>query len=199
VSRRYGWRGFLLTLPLLAVVAYGFTWLQQWIEAPWSLGGPGQPTLTGTWEGPLRARQGSQYRLFVDVRDDERRLNRSRSRGTRNRADLVGFGRICAPTGTLYEYTVIGGANRSADEVRIELEYPDPKLSALGIDFEGGWHGETLALRALSNPFDPAGTFTPNRSWSSADPPDDIAPTDLRRATLADFEAACRQLPPPRR
>lgn len=51
-----------------------------------------------------------------------------------------------------------------------------------------------LTLRPHKNPFDPDGTFRTVRPVSSADPDDSFGPAQLRKATAAEFAAACRRL-----
>jgi hypothetical protein len=174
-------------LPSVAVIVglvFLGTWGWQWIRAPWSLEILG-PTLTGTWEGPLQARLGAEYRAYLDMGYQE---------DIESRFNLTGRALICSRHGDLYEYTLDGEASRSGDRVTIQLAYVDPVRSALGNSLEGTWHGETLTLRPVTNPFMPDGTFQLHRAVSTADPDDSFAPAELRRADLASYLAACGRL-----
>jgi hypothetical protein len=183
-----GWsRGAITVALLVGVVAFG-EWGMRWLMAPWSYAALG-PTLTGTWEGPLRARLGSEYRVFLDL---EYRAPGRRSRLIYSR--LVGRGWICTRRGEVYEYEVDGSANRSGNQVEIGLEYVDPVQSALGNRLEGGWNGETLTLRPLTNPFMPDGSFVLHRGISSSDPDDSFASAELRKSDRATFLSNCGRL-----
>ena len=94
----------------------------------------------------------------------------------------------------LFEYDVDGEASRSGDIVRVRLTYVDPVRSALGTRLEGSWSGQTLIVRPLVNPFQPDGTFLPNRPASSADPDDSFGQAELRKSDLPTFLAACARL-----
>jgi hypothetical protein len=187
---------FVIAIALLLVVFVGAPQVKRLIVAPWSLAGEG-PTLTGTWDGQLQARQGGRYRLLLDIDydDESRGGGRRRSRVTdRTPGDLKGTARVCTPKGEIYAYAVNGHADRSAEQVRLNLEYGDPALSALNLPLEGSWRGDVLVVTTWKNPFGPDGSFQPNRSVDSASPDDRFAPAELRKAAVGDFEAACARL-----
>jgi hypothetical protein len=178
------------TLNLLAFVGVVFlagTWGIRWGVAPWSFPSLG-PTLTGTWDGPLKANLGAQYRIYLDLtyRDAP---GRSLMKST-----LMGQARICNRHGDVYEYTVGGGASRSGDTVEIGLSFVDPVRSALGNTLRGGWDGQTLTLQPLTNPFMPDGTFLLHRTVSTDDPDDSFGPASLHKSDAASFLIACGRL-----
>jgi hypothetical protein len=178
------------TLNLLALVGVIFfvgTWGIQWMRAPWSIASLG-PTLTGVWEGPLRANLGAEYRLYLDLQYRDLR-GRIYAEST-----LTGQGRICTRTGDVYEYTLDGEASRSGDSVELRLSYVDAAPSELSTHLEGAWNGQTLTLRPRSNPFMPDGSFQPNRSITSTAPDDSIQPGELRKSDPASFLIACGRL-----
>ena len=180
------------TLNLLALVGVIFfvgTWGMQWMRAPWSYPSLG-PTLTGVWEGPLRANRGAEYRIHVDLQYRELRGR------IYAQSNMTGQARICTRTGDVYEYTVDGEVSRSGDRVALQLAFVDPARSGLGTSLEGSWDGQagTLTLRPLSNPFQPDGTFRPNRTLSTTDPDDSIAPGQLHKSDPASFLIACGRL-----
>lgn len=182
-----GWtRGLALVL-LLAIVIAADQWGLRWLRAPWSFAALG-PTLTGVWEGPLRAQRGAAYRILLNL---EYASSGQRAMSAFN---LTGTGQICTAHGDIFEYDLDGEASRSGDSVRVLLTYVDPIRSALGNRLEGSWSGQTLALRPLSNPFQPDGTFLANRSVSSADPDDSFGPAELRKSDEASFLVACARL-----
>lgn len=180
-------RGLVIVVLLFGVFAID-EWGIRWYQSPWSYAALG-PTLTGTWEGTLRARLGSEYRLFLDLRyrHQGRRL-------TRFDSNVTGQGWLCSRTGDVYEYAVDGTASRSGDTVQLTLDNPDPARSALNLSIDGSWNGETITLRPTRNPFQPDGTFLLNRSISTADPDDSFGPAELRNGDRAAFLAACGRL-----
>ena len=175
--------GFLLlllvggrVLDLVVMVAF----------APWALDWAGRPTLVGTWEGPLHARLGSEYRLLLTLTYDAPDEGFPR---------IGGIGRLCTANGDAYNYVLSGDSDRSGDHVRLGLGYRDGSLSQLGFGLDARWAGESLhLLRASDNPFQPDGSFDSDRASSTGDPDDRFEPAELHRATTADFEAACGQL-----
>jgi len=186
---------FLIILALLVAVIFGLPWACQRIEAPWSVGGPEQPTLTRTWEGPLAARLGAKYRLLVslDYKELTHRSRRGRGRGNFwKRNNLTGTARLCTPKGQRWDYEVSGRADRDGTGLLLRLEYGDPSQSGLDLELRGAYEGERVAVTANKNPFLRDGTFKQVRTVSSADPDDSFAPIELRPGTREAFEAACR-------
>jgi hypothetical protein len=181
------WRGAIVVL-LLAAVYVLDGWGMRWLRAPWSYPSLG-PTLTGLWDAPLRARQGAEYRLLLELA--------YRDTGVRVRDwdhTLVGRAVLCTRTGDVYEYTVDGDANRSGDTMSLLLVYPDGTRSALGNRLEGAWQGDTLTLTPANNPFQPDGSFLLDRRVSTADPDDSFETAQFRRADRSDFLIACARL-----
>lgn len=201
-KRRGGWARHLLSFGLivLLLVALGVAgeWVWALIEAPWSIGAAG-PTLTGTWEGPLRAKLGGRYHLVVELRyEPPPQFGSGRARsgqtGRARGAELRGTARLCTAAGAVHDYDVLGRADRSGEHVEIQLGAPRGVAYAPWFYLRGSWHGATLAVTPTRNPFDPDGVYRPDRTVSSNDPDDPLAPTELRKGSMADFEAACRQL-----
>ena len=162
------------------------------IYAPWALHWGGGPTLEGTWEGPLHARLGAEYRLLLVLDYHYVQEVQGPSRGS----TIEGRGRLCTAGGEIYDYPSLSGdADRAGQQLRLSLSYRDPSLSQLGFGLQAAWSGDTLQLARVSdNPFQPNGSFLPHRIVSTADPDDNFQPTELRRARAADFEAECRRL-----
>jgi hypothetical protein len=179
-------RGLALVL-LIGIVFAADQWGLRWLRAPWSFAALG-PTLTGVWEGPLRARRGAEYRILLSLE------YAASGQRTSSELNLTGTGQICTARDDLYEYDLDGEASRSGDSIRVLLTYVDPVRSALGNRLEGSWSGQTLTLRPLANPFQPDGTFVLNRSLSSADPDDSFEPAELRKSDLPTFLAACARM-----
>jgi hypothetical protein len=163
------------------------------MEAPWSVGTGGRPTLTGTWEGQLEARRGARYRLFLDLRYS----GRDPGQGAVGRDNLEGSAQLCTPTGERWEYALGGVADRAAENVKLRLMFADPERSALNLPLSGRWHGDRFAVEVTDNPFQQDGSFRPGpRVSSSEDPDDSFLPTLLEKADLSAFESACRALHP---
>lgn len=179
-------RGLLIIALLLGVAALD-EWGMRWLMAPWSYPQLG-PTLTGTWEGPLRARLGADFRLLVEL---------AYAPGPRRRpwdSNLTGRAVICTRHGALYEYGVSGDADRDGQNLVLSLRYDDPSQSALDLGLVGSWSGAQIALAARKNPFSPDGRFELGRPTSSSDPDDSFAPTELRPTDRPSFLVACGRL-----
>lgn len=178
-------RGIIIAALVLSFVAFD-VWGIRWLVAPWSFASLG-PTLTGTWDGTLRARQGAEYRLLLD-------LDFASSRRRPWGENLTGRALLCTQHGDLYEYAVTGDADRDGHNVEVEIEYGDPALSALDMLFFGDWDGQVLTLTPRQNPFLPEGRFVTPRSVSSADPDDSFALAELRKTDRPTFLIACGRL-----
>ena len=65
---------------LLVVGVWGLPLAYRVVTAPWSIGLEGRDTLIGTWSGSLRAQQGAEYGLYLDLAYWERSSNSCRGR-----------------------------------------------------------------------------------------------------------------------
>jgi len=174
-------------LALVGVIYVAASWGMQWFRAPWSMAVLG-PTLTGYWDGPLRARQGAEYRILLDLQYREFQGRND------TRSNLTGQARICSRHGDGHQYTLDGEATRTGDHVEIRLSPTDPARGELGNTLEGAWNGQTLTLQPRSNPFMPDGTVRPGRTLSSLDGDDLFGPAELRKSDTASFLIACARL-----
>ena len=179
---------------LLVVGVWGLPLAYRVVMAPWSIGLGGRDTLVGTWSGSLRAQQGAEYGLYLDLAYWER--SSSSRRGRRgSRPNLKGRAVLCTPVGERFDYAVTGAAGRSGDIKQLWLEYGDPKLSALNFRLSGAWRPGALALTVpRHNPFLPDGRFVFPRTVSSADPDDYFAPATLTARDRATFDAICQRV-----
>jgi hypothetical protein len=186
-------RVLLTGIILLVVVIVGVDVVSRILFAPWSIGVFGRDTLTGSWVGTLRAQQGAEYGLSLDLGYKGRDGGgyRGSALGSTN---LTGHAIICSPTGERFKYDVSGDASRSGVIEDLWLEYGDPSLSALKLRLSGRWRAPSLTLEPNANPFLPDGSFSPTRVFSSDDPDDAIAPFDLDKEDPAAFEAMCHRL-----
>jgi hypothetical protein len=178
----------LAVLIVVAIVGTELGW--RIFDAPWSFGGAGRPTLTGTWEGPRRAKLGAEYRLLVEL---------DHSWGTEVYGmpdNLEGEARLCSPTGDVWVYRLTGRANRAGDAMTLRFGTPTdgPRMPTPG-QVDASWDGDdTLTIAPGYNPLLPDGRFAPSRVVSSADPDDSFLPAPLTRGDRGSFERACRLL-----
>jgi hypothetical protein len=180
-----GWIVFALILVIGVGWVFGSTWVIRWFDAPWSIAALG-PTLTGTWEGPLQARQGAQYRLSVTLDYEEA--------GRHSSTNVRGTGRICNRYGQTFELLLRGRVNRDGDRFKLTLPKADDAQDGPSLTLDGHWSGDELTVKPTANPFLADGTFQAVRTISTNDPDDSFIPSALRRADHATFEAACREL-----
>ena len=192
--RLAGGRGCLLVVALLLVVAVVPSVACRVITAPWSFGIGGREALTRTWVGPMQARQGAQYGLYLDLDYRDPVRLRGRSRRTWKRDNLQGRATICTRTGERFDYSVSGRADRAGTLEALRLEYGDPKLSQLNLRLSGPWSGSALTVTTTTNPFLPDGRFDPQRTRSSADPDDAFGPIALGPQDRTAFDALCQVL-----
>jgi len=146
------------------------------------------PKLIGTYAGVLQAEQGARYPLVLEL---EPKIQRT-GPGNPRASNLQGWAQLCTPAGLQVAYGVSGWANAVGGELRLHLEYGDPKLSQLNLRLDGDWQGDRLQLLpARSNPFAPDGSFIPDRPLSSADASDYFLPLVLRKDAVATVSSSC--------
>lgn len=209
--------GLVLAVAILAGLLAILTPISAFISAPWSLGLGGGPTMTGTWVGPLRSKWGSEYHLHLDLAWEPPSLRSSRGgrsgRGS-SRGDLTGTARICNRAGKEFRMEVSGDADRSASDVRIDLEARTSQYRE-SLPLRGAWDGDTLQLSAFTSPFGPEGELRGSRSTVSSSTTDqagrfvELYPTDLtadqvpgdrfpevtlRKGGEAEFRAGCQAI-----
>jgi hypothetical protein len=191
-----GKRAWLVVGALLLATYAGAEAGYRWHTAPWSIDQAGRGTLTGPWAGTVRARQGAEYGLWLDLAYQDRVVGgrRRRVRGQSERTNLAGRATLCTPRGERYAYEAGGRADRDGRVTALWLEYGDPPLSALNLRLTGALQDRALRLTPDANPFLPDGTFLPNRTTSSADPDDSFAPATLTDRNPAAFEATCQRI-----
>jgi hypothetical protein len=181
-------RVLLMGAVLLFGTALVIEGLSRLLFAPWSIGYFGRDTLTGDWVGVLRASQGAEYRLHIDLRYRRRQASSSRAYRTDN---LEGRATLCTPVGVRYDYAVAGFARPGGVIEDLRLQYADPKRSGLDMRMRGAWRPPLLSLTTDANPFEPDGRFAPSRPSSGDDPEDAIGPFDLTRGRIDDLDG-CR-------
>ena len=137
-------RGILL-VPLIFVVGYALDQaLNAFIFAPWAYGVLGRQTLTGDWNGTLRAHSGVSYAVHLE-------LNRSSQALTGRLApDIDGHVSWCTRSGGSTTSTLSGTSDRSASDVTLYVqEPPHPRPGLRPSRLQGAWHGTTLLLNVL--------------------------------------------------
>lgn len=185
----------LLIIGVLLIAAFvGLPAGYRLVTAPWSIGLRGRDTLTRAWAGPMQARLGAEYGMYLDLQYKDLGVGRRRSRRASRRNNLEGRGAVCTRTGEVYEYKLLGKADRSGKITTLWMEYGDPKLSALNMSLRGPWQAGRLTVTSNKNPFLPDGRFDPNRTLSSTDPDDSFAPVLLQHGDRAAFEATCARI-----
>jgi hypothetical protein len=205
--------GLVLAVAILAGLQAVLTPISQLLFAPWSLGLGGGPTLTGTWVGPLRSKWGSEYYLHLDLAWDPPRLSSSRNSRSSG-GDLTGTARICNRSGKEFAMAVGGDANRSASDVRIDVEARASRYRE-SLPLRGAWHGDTLDLSAFTTPFGPEGELRGARSTVTSTttdqagrlvelyptgltpdqvPGDSFPQVKLRKGGEAEYRAGCRSI-----
>lgn len=191
--RLSGKRAALIAVVVVIVVAFGVRFVSQALFASWSIGLFGHNTLTGDWIGPMRAKQGAVFGVFLhlDYKPREGSTRRTRRSGSRT-SNLLGQATICTPTGQRYDYAVSGFASPFGVVEALYFEFADPKLSALNLRLAGEWRPPTLQLQPDANPFLPDGRFVANRVLRGDDPDDSIAAFDLSRGTIDELDL-CRR------
>ena len=187
-----GKRAALIAVVLVIVVALGAQFASRALFASWSIGLFGRNTLTGSWIGSMRAKQGAVFGVFVHLDYKPRNSSIRRSRNSGSTTNLEGRATVCTPTGERYDYAVSGFASPFGVVEALRFEFADPKLSALNIRLSGEWRPPTLQLKPDANPFLPDGRFLAKRVLSSDDPDDSIAEFDLSRGTIEELPS-CRR------
>lgn len=191
LTRKQVW---LIGGTLLVAAFWGLPLAYRVVMEPWSIGIGGRDVLLGAWSGSLRAQQGAEYGLYLDLAYREKSVGYRRGAG-RSQTNLTGRAVLCTPVGQRFEYAVSGSAGRSGDIKQLWLEYGDPKLSALNFRMSGAWRQGALTLTVpRHNPFLPDGRFITPRTVSSADPEDYFAPSTLTARDRATFEAICQRI-----
>ena len=185
-------RLLLIAVVLVVGVAFGAQLVGRALYASWSIGWFGRDTLTGSWVGTMRAKQGAEFGIFLHLDYKAREGSSRRSHRSGKTANLEGRATICTPTGERYDYAVSGFASPFGTIETLYVQYGDPKLSALNLRLSGEWRPPVLHLQSATNPFLPDGRFLPTRVLSSADPDDSFAPFDLTTGTIDDV-AACKR------
>jgi hypothetical protein len=187
-------RVVLMAIILLVVVMFGIDIVSRLLFAPWSIGVFGRETLTGSWVGSMRAQQGAEYGLTLDL-DYKGRGDSGGYRGSAlGTTNLKGHATLCTPTGERFEYDIAGDASWRGIVEDLWLEYGDPTLSTLNLRLSGRWRAPMLTLEPDANPFLPDGSFSPSRILRSDDPDDAITPFTLAKGDAEDFEAVCQRI-----
>jgi hypothetical protein len=177
--------GIALTILLLLVAAFLLERVNQILFAPWAMAPDGGPTLTGTWVGPLRSQWGPEYYLSLDLQWKPPSFRGSRGVRSRSRANLTGEARICNQAGKEFRLAVSGGADRDAQDVRVDAEARESQYRE-SLPLRGAWHGETLELSAFTTPFGPEGELRGGRATVSSSTTDaagrfvELYPSDLK-------------------
>ena len=159
--------------------------------APWAYDYFGRSTLTGNWIGHVTTPRGARYVVYLELhRYTTSRGNPSRVR--HGRAAIDGAAWWCAhhiPSTTAPLY---GSADRSASDVRLGVDDPEPLRAGLGPStFRGVWHGSTLVVQVGFRRLNAQGA-----AISSSTNPDDTQTVTmtLRKGQHNAYQSACARL-----
>ncbi|MET8908918.1 hypothetical protein [Micromonospora sp. NPDC004551] len=181
-SRRRGGK-LRLIVGMIGVLAIGFGLIygSHWLLNPWvSL--PGRPGLTGYWQGDVTVAPGDKRHLVLHLKGDPP------SRCS-NCPDIDGTAEVCG-AGQHTEYDVWGDplnfrGTRFALKIRPVRDGPGRYLNRL----DGERDGDVLTVETGVTVVDADGVA---RSTTSSDRPSEPPlRLELRRATAADYRAAC--------
>ena len=104
-------RMWLIAGLLVVGIGLGVPLVGRALFASWSIGLFGRDTLTGSWIGTMRAKQGAEFGLFLELDYKSREGSYRRSHVSGKNANLEGRATICTPAGERYDYTVSGFAS----------------------------------------------------------------------------------------
>ncbi|MEV0156160.1 hypothetical protein AB0H57_20865 [Micromonospora sp. NPDC050686] len=170
--------GLILVLAVGLGIIYGLHWvLNPWVSAP------GRPGLTGYWQGEVSMADGDERILVLHLVGDPP------DQKCYNCPDIDGAAKVCG-AGQRTVYEVWGDpenfrGTRFSVKTRPERHEPGLFLNYL----KGEWDGDLLRLDATITKIDPDGVA--RSSIGDDHPPAPPVRVELRRATKADYRAAC--------
>lgn len=168
-------RGVLTAVAGLAVLAVGLP-VARTTLVPWAYPLPGQPRLTGYWQGRVAYTDTDSRQVLLQIRHDE---NCSMA------CDVTGRIKVCG-----------SGANARGDLAgdvhdwrgsRFTLDPYLPRAEGeVNIDeLHGEWHGDVIRMRAEVAKLDATG------AWNSSRQPPPPPAFEMRHIDEADFESGC--------
>jgi hypothetical protein len=179
----------IVVLILGLAFAAGF----DYVDAPWSWGVFGQPTLTGEWVGSFRLPEGQLGAAYLNLTHDHNATHDVRGASyIHNLPPFNGTAQGCIGTAEVQTYSLDGGATANGQDVEMTLRAQKPTIPNFALhELKGTWNGDTLTL---------AGTVTTildtKGSTMLKSEPNQTQPTAIvfRKGGQADFEKACQTL-----
>jgi hypothetical protein len=188
-----GCLGNLVRVIVILILGLAFAAGADYVDAPWSWGVTGRPTLTGEWVGTFKLPQRQtgaaylnlthDYNLNHDVRD---------AYGIHHLPPFGGSAQGCFSASGIQKYVLDGGATAGGDDVEMTFSAQKPTVPEYALRYlKGAWNDSTLTL---------SGTFTTildtHGSTQSNGQLNQTQPTTIvfHKAGQADFASACQAL-----
>lgn len=192
-ARGGGCVGNLIKVIGILVLALAFAAGADYVDAPWSWGLFGQPTLTGEWVGTFTLPAGQHGAAYLNLTHDHNFTRDVRdSYSIHNLPPFNGTAQGCIGKGGVQAYSLYGGATSDGRDVEMVLQAQKPTVPNYALhELKGSWNEDKLTL---------AGTLTTildsQGSTLSKSEPNQSQPTTIafHRGGQADFEIACRTL-----
>lgn len=194
-AKRGGCLSNLIGIVVILLLGIAFVVAFDYMDAPWSWGVNGQPTLTGEWVGQFRLPEGQPGAAFLNLtHDHDVRLDVRGVYSIHNLPPFNGKALGCIGQGGIQSYSIAGGATSNGQDVEMSLQAQKPTVPNFALrELKGAWSGDQLKL---------AGTVTTildsQGSTRSANEPNQRQPTTIvfHKAGQAEFERACQALQP---
>ncbi len=178
---------------VIAVLFLGLVFIAvfDYLDAPWSWGISGKPTLTGEWVGSFRLPEGLSGVAYLNLNHDHNPTYDVRDAySIHNLPPFNGQGQGCIGGGSVQSYSLYGGATGDGHDVEMTLQAQKPTVPNFALhELKGSWNGDQLTL---------AGTVTvildTKGSTLLKSEPNQTQPTTIvfHRAVAADFARACQ-------
>jgi hypothetical protein len=188
-----GCLGNVVRLVGILVLAVIFIAAFDYVDAPWSWGLFGKPTLTGEWVGTFKLPQGQIGAAYLNLTHDHNPTYDTRhTYSIHNLPPFGGNGQGCIGTSGVQAYLIDGGSAANGLDVEMTLQAQKPTVPNYALhELKGAWAGDSLTL---------AGTFTTildtKGSTLLKSESNQTQPTTIKfhRGDQADFENACQTL-----
>ncbi|MFF3563621.1 hypothetical protein ACFYXS_26575 [Streptomyces sp. NPDC002574] len=168
-------RKALTTVAALAVMGAGLL-VARTALVPWAYPLPGQPRLTGYWQGSVAYADKDVRRVLLQIRHDE---NCSMA------CDMTGGIKVCGSGKETHGGLAGDVHNWRGSRFTLDPYLPRDKGDVNIETLDGEWDGEVIRMRARTEFIDASGT------WGSSQQPPDPPAFEMRHIDEAAFEAGC--------